>query len=157
MIIAILMFILSFLGCCGAAIENKNMLLGYIFILIGLLIVQVAIGGATIYQKDNFEQNLETQWRTLNNNTIAWMEVRFECCGFKTSDANWNTTCGAKTPTPEPCGPKIEEYVKGKVKAIGIMSIIFSVLEVIGLLFAIIVCIGVDRKRKHERRERILG
>jgi len=155
-VLGIFIFILSFFGCCGAAVENRFMLLIYFFILLGLLICQISIGAVAYSESNDIRGRLETGWNKLDNDTKEWFENEFECCGF--DEPSESPQCMTDHPNWEdPCGDKIADFFRRNMLIIFYVGIIFAILEIIGLLFALILYCCIARKHSREKRERLLG
>lgn len=148
-VVGLFIFILSFFGCCGAAIENKFMLLVYIFILFGLMICQLAIGGAAYNLSDSIEAPMRNTWDKMDNNSRYYIEDKFDCCGWNAGD------CPDKNITA--CGIVVPTYFEERMQLLAIVGIVFGCLELIGLFFALILYCCISRKRKREKKERLLG
>ncbi|KAJ1531077.1 hypothetical protein ONE63_005904 [Megalurothrips usitatus] len=85
-----IVFLVAFLGCCGAIKENYFMLIAFAGLLLVIFIVELAVGIAAGVAKDDFNDALRN---TLHNSMInytrddgdrlAWDNVqrKLECCG----------------------------------------------------------------------------
>lgn len=118
--IGVIMFLIAFLGCCGAVVENHSMIMAY-SVLVGLiLILQLGVGIAAFLMGDQLEdltqKGLMTTMNEYNNDTYpdiqnirkSWDLVQsdLKCCGVK-SYADWNNVTvhhGTEHPlVPESC------------------------------------------------------
>lgn len=116
----VLMFLLSFLGYCGAIRESPCMLTTYGILMIVIVIAQITVGGLAAGYKDrardetkNFLQKTITRYYSTAEHTDAvslmWnhMMAEMKCCGvvdytdFNKSD-NWNQQKGDRV-VPEAC------------------------------------------------------
>ena len=62
-IIGILVTIISFLGCFGAANEKGILLKTYFIVLCVVIILEIAVGAAAYAQRDNIPNILENSWK----------------------------------------------------------------------------------------------
>lgn len=114
------MFLLSFLGYCGAIRESPCLLTTYAIFMIIILIVEITIGGLAAAYKDRaksetkiFLQSTITKYYSSAENadavTLMWnhLMAQMSCCGvdnykdFELSSA-WNVNKGNRT-VPEAC------------------------------------------------------
>ncbi|XP_014666148.1 PREDICTED: tetraspanin-9-like [Priapulus caudatus] len=91
--IGVLVFVIGFLGCCGAIKESKCMLITYFICLLIILVAEVGAGVMAVVYKDSITEfmdkeipdSLKTSYKdpTMNSYTEAWdwMQVTLECCG----------------------------------------------------------------------------
>ena len=63
-IIGILVTIISFLGCFGAANEKGILLKTYFIVLCVVIILEIAVGAAAYAQRDNIPYILENSWKS---------------------------------------------------------------------------------------------
>uniref|UniRef100_A0A2P2I445 Tetraspanin-1 isoform X1 n=1 Tax=Hirondellea gigas TaxID=1518452 RepID=A0A2P2I445_9CRUS len=119
-----LIFLLGFLGCCGAAMESRSLLTTYGLLIIVLFVMQVAGGVlAAVYRtqaEDELEEllkfSLQKYYSTpqrANAVTLAWDAVmeELECCGVNNytdfeKAALWQTNKTNKQLVPLACCAK---------------------------------------------------
>eukprot|EP01100_Stratorugosa_tubuloviscum_P015468 TRINITY_DN8938_c0_g1_i1.p1 TRINITY_DN8938_c0_g1~~TRINITY_DN8938_c0_g1_i1.p1 ORF type:complete len:201 (+),score=76.02 TRINITY_DN8938_c0_g1_i1:148-750(+) len=147
-VIGVFVFIVSFFGCCGAAIEHAFFLLVYVFIILGLMICQLAIGGAAYYEADNVYVRMESTWKSLDPETKTQYEQLFECCGWAQGECPSSTL--------PPCGVIIPEFIQRNLRILAAVVIIFGCLEVIGLFFALCLYCCIQYKQSSKKQERLL-
>ncbi|XP_077965526.1 tetraspanin-8-like [Styela clava] len=93
------MFVLGFLGCCGAIKENRCLLGIYFAFLFIIFIVQLGVGIWGLVNQDTIEQDIQN---ALNESTpldpatdeaytqsVISMENRFQCCGLVNGCSDW--------------------------------------------------------------------
>lgn len=153
-ILGVLIFLLSFFGCCGAIIENRLFLLIYIFILLALMICQIAIGGAAYHLAENIDIGLKEKWDALSTAHKIEIQKQFDCCGFDDSRAPDDTHCLMTEP---PCGSLIVDFYRTNITIIGVLGVIFGCLEIVGFCTAFVLYCCLGRKHRREKRERLLG
>jgi hypothetical protein len=61
-IIGVIISLISFLGCFGAANEKKLLLKSYFGLLIILVILEIAVGTAAYVKRDNIDPLLKDGW-----------------------------------------------------------------------------------------------
>ncbi|XP_039292407.1 CD63 antigen-like [Nilaparvata lugens] len=85
-----IVFLIAFLGCCGAIKESYSMLIAFAVLLLVIFIVEMAVGIAAGMAKDEFSNAMRSSLKkSLNNYTIndedrkAWDTVqrKLQCCG----------------------------------------------------------------------------
>ncbi|XP_065655591.1 23 kDa integral membrane protein [Hydra vulgaris] len=163
--VGVIVFVIGFLGCCGAIKENYCMvmvfsvLLGLIFILeivAGILgfiyknkVQDYAIGGLNRAVKD-YENEDEPGASEL----LDWAQQKFECCGTKgPSDykgLKTNATCGigkgvktchqnkdcANKLYNEGCQNKFEKFIKKNLIVVGVIALSIAFIQLLGIVFA---------------------
>jgi len=150
-VIGIFIFLLSFFGCCSVAVENRIMLLIYVFVLLILLVCQIAIGAAAYSQAGRFEKTLAQNWNIVDQSVRDQLQARYACCGFETPDASCQNT------TTTTCATRIVNDFKNKLTLVGAMGVIFGCLEIVGLCFALVLYCCIGSKHRREKKERLLG
>ncbi|XP_006815755.1 tetraspanin-18-like [Saccoglossus kowalevskii] len=104
-------FILAFLGCCGACCENKCMLIMYFIILLIVVIIQIAAGAVVVafnntvqtYLRDEMSKSMEKYESADSTETysVAWNAAQsfLQCCGID-NYTDWQDTTWATEQTP---------------------------------------------------------
>ncbi|CAH8485727.1 unnamed protein product [Schistosoma intercalatum] len=89
-IIGAIVLIVSFLGCCGAIKENVYMLYLYSFLLIVLLISELAVPIVAYVYRQEIDERLEKSMTSAINNPtkevtlfMDLIQSSFQCCGVK--------------------------------------------------------------------------
>jgi len=101
MVIGSIVFVIAFLGCCGAMQENNCMMMTYSAVLTILLLVEVAIVIVAAVKKDDFEGYLRDGFKNSMKKYSAedgplmesWdsMQQNLHCCGAE-SFTDWGDT-----------------------------------------------------------------
>jgi CD63 antigen len=106
--IGVIMFLIAFLGCCGAWMENHSMVMAY-SVLVGLILVfQLGVGIAAFLLQDNLENLVQKELnatlinyhnqsgtvRDLDDIRTSWniLQSELKCCGvngYKDWKASW--------------------------------------------------------------------
>ncbi|KAJ3298898.1 cd63 antigen [Borealophlyctis nickersoniae] len=148
-IIGIIITIVSFFGCFGAANEKGMLLKTYFALLLVLVILEISLGAAAYAKKDEVDGLLENAWRDAyvnhQNGTILSIQNTFQCCGYRnTTDYAIPDTC-ASDPSrqwtnrdPGPCRAIVQDTLKGSLNSIGGCGVAMGVIELIGLAFSVV-------------------
>ncbi|GFS63114.1 CD63 antigen [Trichonephila inaurata madagascariensis] len=156
-VIGCAIFVLAFLGCCGAVRENSCMVQTFGILLFIVFVVEIA-GAATAYMyRGQFEGLLKDNM----NNSIAqnksdahvlWdeMQTKWECCGVDGAkdyvengldvpksccDAK-EDSCSVANAYPKGCYKQMLDKIKNKIAIVGGVSIGIGIVELIGVMFA---------------------
>ncbi|XP_049823661.1 23 kDa integral membrane protein-like [Aethina tumida] len=141
-----IIFIISFLGCCGAYSSNYCMLNSYAFILLVILLLQVALGIYTFIQvkdKDDFKQKINSAFKNLyieadsgNENAkkiINLIESEFDCKGYSTTLSEIGSLLGIT----KKCDEMFYDWLNNSANVIGIVLLSLVATEIIGTVFAL--------------------
>jgi len=128
-----LIFVIGFLGCCGALKEDKCLLGLYLVFLIVIAGAEIAAGVLAFIRKDTLIGYKIGE--RVNNSTdpavqSAWEYVKkkMECTG--TND----------------CVPKLQKWVEDNAPILFGVAIGFGSLEIFGIIFAICLCRAIGEK-----------
>jgi len=146
------MFILSFFGCCGAWRERRTCILIYFFLLLGVMIAQLAVGGVTYKYGAKVEGKLSDIWHNdLDDSDRNFLQNEFGCCGFmNSSDApgsNCNVThsgepnssSSSESPLKElpGCDMKLKDSLNKNIVIVEIIAFVFGGIQAVGLVFSL--------------------
>jgi len=90
MVFGSVMFVIAFMGCCGAIRESNCMIMTYSILLFLMLVIEIGIAVAVIYYKDDFSQvirkGFQDSIREYENDPgvqEAWDSAQqgLKCCG----------------------------------------------------------------------------
>jgi CD63 antigen len=164
MIIGVVIFIISFFGCCGAFSESPCMIYTYAFFLVFILIAELGAGIAAYMLKADVKKVLSTNMMLGMNNynkteyegvTSTWdfVQRNFECCGVNAS-ANWQqdnktipTSCcienqeegcqnNAENVYQIGCLSLLEEQFVGNIGIVGAVAFGVAFVQICGICFA---------------------
>uniref|UniRef100_A0A8C2VIA0 Tetraspanin n=2 Tax=Chinchilla lanigera TaxID=34839 RepID=A0A8C2VIA0_CHILA len=106
------LFLVAFLGCCGACKENYCLMITFAIFLSLIMLVEVAIAIAGYVLRDKvraeFSKDFQQQMRNYpkNNDTAAFLDqlqTKFECCGAA-NYSDWESIPGmGKDRVPDSC------------------------------------------------------
>jgi CD63 antigen len=164
MIVGSMIFIISFLGCCGALRESSWMILTFSVFLMLIFLTEIGIGIAGYIKHGELPAILERQFnKTLEDyaNSVdaqrAWSLVQGElvCCGIN-SPNDWRPifknktvpamcchllpkdvkTCTTDYAAQIGCLPKLYEFLDNKSLLLGGVGIGIAIVQLIGVVFA---------------------
>jgi len=134
----IIVFIISFMGCCGAKNESKCLLWLYAIVLFFLIMGQamvVAVTGVSLEYGDSIYESL---WQELDADTISEIEARYECCSFNGDDADtWAgdaveyEICVTDNSWTETCWGMFESEIEDNYDMVRIIAAIFLGVQVL--------------------------
>merc|ERR1711916_51540 len=134
---SVLLFLVAFLGCCGARSKSTWMLYGYVA-LVGLFILaQLIIGGITFGAYQNLPETLEELWNadSVSVEDRTFLENRYECCGFNGPNDNPGACeTGATVGCKEPLIAAVKDTVQAD--ALAAVAIVFGVIQLVSVFLA---------------------
>lgn len=165
-VVGVIVFVIGFLGCCGAIKENYCMVTTF-SVLLGIIFLLEIVAGALgfAYKKkveDTATTALERAVGDYSNDDqpgaqklLDWAQERFHCCGVNGSNFNVpaNTTgsdfCDDKLPKSchpdddcsktaysEDCKQGFIDFVKDNLVVIGGVSLGIAFIQLLGIIFA---------------------
>jgi len=161
-VVGVIVFVIGFLGCCGAAKENYCMMTTFAILLALIFILEIVAGALGFAYKKQVKAVAEKALtRAVENykkeegakKFLDFVQQKIECCG-KAGAADYDTaktaTCGAgkgvaschkgDTCTGRPytkgCKDGIEDFVRKNLVLIGGLCIGVAVIEILGIIFA---------------------
>lgn len=152
-----LVFIIGFLGCCGALKENKCLLGLYLFFLIIIAGAEIAAGVLGFIQKDKIESKisatLNAKWAKLDNGTastateeaIKYVREQLKCCrpNMIPDGEVVPAECNGQKAG---CIAKLTDWVKSNAPILIGVACGFGGLEIFGIICAICLCRAVGEK-----------
>jgi CD63 antigen len=167
-VVGCIIFILAFLGCCGAVKENHCMVMTFGILLFLIFVVEIA-GGITAYVNRN---EIEGFLKTNMNNSIhqhkkdgmkIWdeMQIKLKCCGVD-EPSDWpvgmlppsccpqeqQDNCTVESAYKDGCYGKLLDRVKSRIGMVGGVAIGIAVVELIGVMFSW--CLASAIKKEYE-------
>jgi len=153
-----LVFLIGFLGCCGALKENKCLLGLYLVFLILIAGAEIAAGVLGFIHKGKIESNigqtLNAKWRQVETNAtaadaevksaISYVQEQLKCC--KPDKLGDQTTLPASCKHREGCIDKLKAWVKANAPILIGVACGFGGLEIFGIICAICLCRAVGEK-----------
>ncbi|KAI9336652.1 Tetraspanin family-domain-containing protein [Zopfochytrium polystomum] len=168
--VGIVVVVVSFLGCFGAANEKGMLLKTYFGLLCALVVLELGVGGAAYAKRDAvvnvcFVADLvERQWEkliadntTASTNTILKIEHTFQCCGYRTPTTLSvpATDCPLALGYPNPCFSVLQDALRGSLSVIGGAGVGLGVVELVGIAFSALLFVRIARRERAS--ESLLG
>jgi CD63 antigen len=157
-VVGAVIFIIAFLGCCGAIKENKCMLYTYSTLLVLILLVEIGVGIAAFVLKGELKDVVTKHMNegiANTNDTSSWDRVQetFKCCGVDDKD-DWKKAgklypdsccevksvgCGKDDSKPKferGCLEQFETWFQELIVIIGVVALAFAVVQLLGACMA---------------------
>lgn len=160
MVIGAIVFIIAFLGCCGAIKESSCMVLTFSLLLIVIILFEIGIGTFGYIKQDELNSALDKGFNeTLKNykaNEEAWdlVQTEMKCCGITGPD-NYipvlNSTelprscclnlpkeqqCTTITATKNGCKASLLTYLSSQSTILGAVALAVGIIQIVGLGYA---------------------
>ncbi|KAJ3112513.1 hypothetical protein HDU96_004494 [Phlyctochytrium bullatum] len=153
-VIGVVVTVVSFLGCFGAANEKGMLLKTYFAMLCILVVLELGVGIAAYVKRDTVTTIIENQWTaaaTSNSTSLqeSIMSVQryFQCCGFKSIDSYAiPANCAAVNGWPRPCYNSVVESLQQSISTIGGCGVAMGVIELVGIIFSLILFIKIAQR-----------
>jgi len=160
-VVGVIIFVIAFLGCCGASKENKCMLYTYSTLLTLILLVEIGVGIAAFVLKAELKPEVQKNMKEAQMNygkedyegvTKSWdyLQQNLECCGVD-SAADWGNSipdsccvekvdgCGADSNQDkfvDGCLTKFEKHFIDNIHIVGGVALAFAFIQLLGAIFA---------------------
>ncbi|CAH1256924.1 CD151 [Branchiostoma lanceolatum] len=158
-VVGSIVFIVGFLGCCGAIKENRCMLGTFFTLLLILFLAEIGVAIYAFVQRGQFFGLINTGVDTLSavpydsqdqaiKTLIDFTQTYLKCCGMNATD-NWSPTpdscaCAANAASSictngnynTPCKTSITTFLEEKVMIVGGIGIAIGLTQLIGMIFA---------------------
>ncbi|CAK9831587.1 CD63 antigen [Anthophora retusa] len=161
-----IIFVVSFLGCCGAIRESHCTIITFASLLLFMLLIQIAVAVYTFmviksgnnhdFLTENYEKIFNEYVKAENTNKatefIDFIQADMQCCGVLNADdfikrgnsIPWsccgkqpNEICSKREAYQDGCVPKLEAAISLVVNILGGIAIGVVVVELIGITFAL--------------------
>ncbi|XP_037580033.1 CD63 antigen [Dermacentor silvarum] len=166
-VLGVFVFVLAFLGCCGAIRENYHMIMAFSVLLTIILICELGAAIAAYAYRSKIENAIRTEAnksiKQYRNNTDVqhlWDDIQssLHCCGANsTADYEDKLPQSCCPDKPEDCNPSkaykrnccdvLLEKFNEKIVYVGVTGIIICFIEVVGIVFG---CCLAKAIRKYE-------
>lgn len=138
--VGIFLFLVAFVGLCGALKHHQVLLFFYMIILFVVFVLQFSVSCACLaLNQDQQNHLLEVGWNK-SESTQKDIEKTLDCCGF--SSASSNDTCAARCFHSSPpvscdtCSSIIQLYAGEVLRFVGGVGLFFSFTEILGVWLA---------------------
>uniref|UniRef100_UPI00398EC5EA tetraspanin-4-like isoform X2 n=1 Tax=Pristiophorus japonicus TaxID=55135 RepID=UPI00398EC5EA len=127
--------IVGFLGCLGAVIENRCLLLSFFVVLLIIFLLEMIIGILYLCGQDMI-------------NKYAIKELKNGLQFYNTS-GNIGLTNGWDIVQTDPCYEKVIEWLKDNIVAVCIFGLCIPVLQILGLISSLVMYCQLVKAEKH--------
>uniref|UniRef100_A0A1E1XS67 Tetraspanin n=1 Tax=Amblyomma sculptum TaxID=1581419 RepID=A0A1E1XS67_AMBSC len=165
-VLGVFVFVLAFLGCCGAIRENYHMIMAFSVLLTIILICELGAAIAAYAYRSKIAHAIREEAtksiRNYRNDTDVqrlWDDIQssLHCCGAN-STADYDVlppSCCPEKPQDctkdkaykENCIDVLLEKFNGKIVYVGVAGIVICFIEVVGIVFG---CCLAKAIRKYE-------
>ncbi|XP_066997503.1 23 kDa integral membrane protein [Anabrus simplex] len=174
-VIGCIVFVVAFLGCCGAIRESHCMVITFAIFLLTIFIFEIVVGAlAFVYSNDTQDvlddslNKIMEDYKAGNqeaNKTMNTIQDALKCCGYKGPDdypGMLPKTCcvisehecpnhlGSKVHYTIGCSEALKQFVKDSGIVLGGVAIGFAFIELVGIVFAL--CLANTIKNNSRRR-----
>ncbi|XP_031627242.1 CD63 antigen-like [Contarinia nasturtii] len=161
MIIGGIVFIIAFLGCCGAIKESSCMVLTFSLLLIVIILFEIGIGTFGYVRQDDLNNALDKGFnQTLNNyqaNQKEWdlVQTELKCCGVNSPDdftpkvlngsafprsccltLKIDEPCTKKDATQKGCKTSLLNYLSSQSTILAGVAVAVGLIQIVGLGYA---------------------
>lgn len=163
--VGVIVFFISFFGCCGAAKENYCMVTTFAVLLTLIFLVEIAAAITGYIFKDKIQTVIKNEIQEGMNHynqsdvkkALDGLQKKFSCCGINRYN-DWfnitdikpgkvpascckNATDCTKNPTPENtfeegCVKKIEDWLRKHIVIVAAVALGIAFFELLGIIFA---------------------
>ncbi|XP_055296822.1 CD63 antigen-like [Sitodiplosis mosellana] len=160
MAIGAIVFIIAFLGCCGAIKESSCMVLTFSLLLIVIIAFEIGIGAFGYVRQDDLNAALDKGFnQTLKDyktNEKAWdlVQTEMKCCGINTPDdfipvlnsTDLPRSCCLSLAKDKPCTktdasktgckPALLKYLSSQSTILAGVAVAVGLIQIVGLGYA---------------------
>uniref|UniRef100_UPI00359019D3 CD9 antigen-like isoform X2 n=1 Tax=Myxine glutinosa TaxID=7769 RepID=UPI00359019D3 len=134
-------FIVSFLGCCGAAMENQCMLGTFFFLLLILFAAEVSAALWIFLQMEDLHakttQHSTNLLKNNNSDSLAIIHQLLDCCSSSGVPARYLCSSSIRNNT---CEEVLPEFIQAKMYIGGGLSLGIACIMVIGMVLSMMLC-----------------
>lgn len=159
------LFLTGFLGCCGAACENRCLLGVFFVIVLILFIAELGAGIAALVlqgkMKEEIKKGIEDMYDALSNNktlsdqSLIKFEEEIKCCGIQSNPGTWGD--GTKDHCPKPksgpeynnCVDVLWDLLKKYAVPAGAVAVGVLVIELLAMIFSCVMCNAISQKSSY--------
>jgi len=142
-IIGLFVFLVSFVGCLGAEMENRPMLMANFSILLVLVLAQAITAIFTFSNTDKVDESVEQAWlRAYLNHPklIRRIEDEYSCCGYRNiydhavpDNCSSNPFYGYEVS----CFTQLLDAYRSNQTSIGVAGALIGIVQIVALLAAL--------------------
>jgi len=156
---------IAFLGCCGAARENKCMLWTYAFVLFWIILAQTSGLTVCAIGSSYTEEFLSEAWDNLSEQDRTNIEENYKCCSFNgnstdaipSDKAEYATCIAAHSEWVETCWDKVHGDVESNFRSISIAVAIVLGAQILFLFMTMALISGITATTAYRRVSFVFG
>lgn len=175
-VVGILIFIIAFMGCCGALRESTCMVLVFAVSLSVVLVMELAAAVAAYTLQDSIksllEEKIDVTMQTYDTNmeaktAINFMQSRLHCCGYNGKE-DWKAlnhtipeSCcmldGIEDnchPSPIGCSIRLSTIVHRSALYVATGAVAIALIQLTGIMFACMLGRAIRRQKTERERRR---
>jgi len=157
--------LIAFLGCCGAARENRCLLWTYAFVLFWLILAQTAGLTVCAIGSNYTEEFLSEGWTKLSTEDKTKIEESYECCSFNgnstdatpSDKADYADCIGVHPQWVDSCWEKAHSDVESNFRSISIAVAIVLGAQILFLFMTMALISGITATAAYRRASYFLG
>jgi len=150
---------IAFMGCCGAARENRCLLWSYAFFLFWIILAQTAGLTVCAIGSSYTEEFLSECWTKLSSDDQSKIEKSYSCCSFDgnstdatPSDKSAYDLCVEEHPEwTQSCWEKAHEDVQSNIRSISIAVAIVLGAQILFLFMTMALITGITATSVYRR------
>jgi len=142
-IVGLLVFLISFVGCLGAEMENRPMLMVNFSVLLVLVLAQAITTIFTFSNTDKVDESLEQAWQRAYLNRpklIRRIEDEYSCCGYRNIYDHAVPDNCASNPYygyEVSCFTQLLDAYRSNQTSIGVAGAVIGIVQIVALLAAL--------------------
>ncbi|KAK7488844.1 hypothetical protein BaRGS_00019979 [Batillaria attramentaria] len=165
----IIIFVVAFIGFCGAWMESQCMLIMFFTVIFIIFAMEIAVGIVGFIYRDDIDEELGTQLREGLKEEKRWptwdtIQTEFKCCGVGNA-TDWYAAFDGAQQVPDSCcsyegcgqRPQLAFGVPGCYQkvldeldenfyALGVAGIVLGVLQILLLVMTMVLICTIRRK-----------
>jgi len=163
-VVGVIVFVIGFLGCCGAVKENYCMVTTFAVLLALIFILEIVAGSLGVAYRGKVktiaEEQVQKEIKNYNQNgeslLLQWAQQRLECCG-QTAPSDYNKHASNSTDFcgddkgvkschkgdeckgdlyKKGCQDKLVKFVEENMILIGGVALGIAFIQLLGIVFA---------------------
>ncbi|CAJ0954040.1 unnamed protein product, partial [Mesorhabditis belari] len=146
--VGIILFLVGFLGCCGAACESPVLLSLFFFIVVICTILELAATIFALVNKEKFVDSLGKVMEKCGNEenlrtALKPIQEVFHCCGATASTKHFfvdGGLCPGELATKSDCFDVLQREIEESGETIVVIAFILVAVQIASLFFSCILC-----------------
>ncbi|XP_053313504.1 tetraspanin-2 [Spea bombifrons] len=154
----VLMMIIGFFGCCGAARESQCLLGAFFACLLVIFAAEVAAGVFAFLGKtstiDALKESYSKAFNNFPNNpeansTLSSFHREMQCCGNQDPESvkHVGSLCHPDHQEHKDCIQEIDKQFNHAFQIVGILAITTAGITIFGMIFSMVLCCAIRNSR----------